>query len=102
MACSCSAKRTRNVTLPPASPRSRVLVDSCYTGFLLAPASPDNVLHVTFTLVTRIFPLLIPFFFAAVDRPGHLPRSRKHLRVLERDLVVDPVRADHRPAFDHM
>jgi len=62
----------------------------------------DQELSITFTFVTRLFQELKPLFLEAPDGKRHLPGSGIHIRVLDRDFVVDRLRVDEREAFDHV
>src|SRR5688572_18635517 len=78
---------------------SSMLVDPGDTRVPGSPASQNDLLDVLLALVTGVFEYLVVFLFVAVDGIGHLPRAGKDRRVFERDLVVDAIGADQRPAF---
>src|SRR6266550_1844231 len=91
------------VCLGWASPcLSSVLVDSRDAGRLLLPAGGKDVLHVLLPFVPRVLPDLVVLLSVAVDGERHLPGTREHLRVLERDRIVDAIGAGRRPAFHHV
>ena len=59
-------------------------------------------LPVPFALVTRLFDELIPVLLETPEGESDLPGSRIHVRVLNRDFVMDRIRVDEREAFDHV
>src|ERR1700688_1863798 len=61
-----------------------------------------KMLEVALTFVTRFLEELTPWFLMASDGGRNRRRSREHLRVLDRCLVVNRVRVDQREAFDDM
>src|SRR5262252_8259295 len=82
---------TRNTTAAPTAKRAL---------FMATPPRLFGHVERGVERVTLVLEHLDVLFHAAVERHPHLPGPREHLRILDRDFVVDVIRIRHRVALD--
>src|SRR6266567_5530493 len=93
---STSDERRRNVGHGKRLEDVRVAAPSS-AALLVEPGSGENTHHALIRLVTRV---LIDLFVSQLQRNHGCPGPRPRRRIVDRDFVVDSVRADARETFD--